>query len=258
MNYIQRFAVISISGVALLALASLAPVFAFAEDNQVGKSEQVAISINDLGNVSVRGAKVAGIAGNVITATTVAGPSTLSWTVTTDSSTKFSISGPATSTSIAQIAVGDTVSFSGVLSGAGLNVKASVVKDSTRVANVNSRSISGIVQSMNATSTSLVLRSGEDNGKGNDNKKTTTIQFTASTAITLNGTTTTFAAIHVGDKVKATGTLNAGGTVLSATSVTVTQPRAAVKDDDDDDFGSKFRGWLSRFGLGDKGGKGKN
>jgi len=152
------------------------------------------------------------------------------------------------------------VSFAGVLTGTGLSVKATAVKDWT--IGTSQRSISGTVASINGTNTSLTL--GNGNGKDNDNDKDdktrATIQLTGSTVIMLNGATSTFASIQTGDKVKATGTMNEGGTVLTATSVTVTHPGVNLGNDD---FGKRIKAWFSGgfsiFGKNDnnKGGKDK-
>ena len=245
MNIIQKFGIAATSGAVLAALA-FAPVIALADnDKQKGDDnrrtvQRVEVAITDSGNVLVRGAKVTAVSGSTITVTTTAGASTLTWTVTTDSSTAFSAS-TGGSSSLGAISVGDTISFVGTLSGSSLSVKASAVKDWT--VGANERSIVGTVQSVNATSSSLTIVNGKDND--NDNKKVTTIQFTGSTAI--NGTGTTFGSIVTGDKVKATGTVNADGTILTATSVTVTHPPVKLGNDD---FGKKIRAWFSNHGFG--------
>ncbi len=235
------------AGVASVAVASaltFLPVIASANEgnknneNRPAATQRVEVAINASGNVLVRGAKVTGVSGSVITVTTTAGASTLSWAVTTDSSTAF-VTSSGSGSSLGQISVGDTVSFAGALTGSGLSVKASAVKDWTIGA--NERSISGTVQSVNSAGTSLVLGNGKDN---NENKAT--VQFNASTLVVLNGAASTFASIQTGDKVKATGIANADGSVLTATSVTVTHP--AVKFSDDS-FGKKIRAWFSGHGF---------
>ena len=257
MNITKKFGA-GLTSVAVASALAFLPIIASAnEGNSKGKdrlaaAQRVEVAINASGNVLVRGAKVTGISGSTLTVTTTAGASTLSWAVTTDSSTVF-VTSAGSGSSLAQISVGDTVSFAGVLTGTGLSVKASAVKDWTLGA--NQRSISGTVQSVNSASTSLVL--GNGNGKDNDNDKDdkirATIQFTGSTLIVLNGATTTFASIQTGDKVKATGTMNEGSTVLTATMVTVTRPAVNFGNDD---FAKKIRAWFSGgFGLFGKSGK---
>ena len=259
MNITRKFSV-GIASVAVASALAFLPVIASANEGKSNKNEdrlaatqRVEVAINASGNVLVRGAKVTGISGTTLTVTTTAGASTLSWAVTTDGSTAF-ITSAGSGSSLAQISVGDTVSFAGVLTGTGLNVKATAVKDWTLGA--SQRSISGIVASINGTNTSLTL--GNGNGKDNDNDKDdktrATIQLTGSTLIVLNGATTTFASIQTGDKVKATGTMNADNTVLTATSVTVMRPAVNFGNDD---FAKKIRAWFSG-GFSIFGGKNDN
>lgn len=259
MNIAKQFGAGAASVAVASALAFLPVIASANEGNKEGNrlnnngDQRVEIAVNASGNVLVRGAKVTGISGATLTVTTTAGASTLSWAVTTDSSTVFAASGGAGS-SLAQISVGDTVSFAGALTGTGLSVKATAVKDWTLDA--NERSIAGTVQSVNSAGTSLVL--GNGNGKDNDNDKDNrvraTIQFTGSTQIVLNGTTTTFASIQTGDRVKATGVMNADGTILTATSVTVIRP--AVKSGDDS-FRKKIKLWFGGHGFFGKSDNGK-
>lgn len=254
MKFTKQFGVGAASIAVASALAFL-PVITAADEGRGARDirdtrplvQRVEIAITDSGNVLVRGASVTGINGATLTVTTTAGASTLSWAVTTDSSTTF-VTSRGSSSSLGTISVGDTVSFAGALTGTGLSVKANVVKDWTLGA--NERSISGTVQSVNSTSTSLVLGNGngKDNGNDKDNKTRATIQFTGSTIIVLNSATTTFASIQTGDKVKVTGTMNTDGTVLTATSVTVTHPRVNLGGNDD--LGKRIKAWFSNHGLG--------
>ena len=260
MNITNRTLGASLTAVAVASALAFLPLIASANEgnkkgeNRLATAQRVEVAINASGNVLVRGAKVTGINGSTLTVTTTAGASTLSWAVTTNGSTVF-VTSAGGGSSLAQISVGDTVSFAGALTGTGLSVTATAVKDWTL--GVNQRSISGIVTSINATSTSLVL--GNGNGKDNDNDKDdktrATIQLTGSTVIVLNGATTTFASIQTGDKVKATGTMNAEGTVLTATSVTVTRPAVNFGNDD---FAKKIREWFSGHGFGIFGKNGKD
>src|SRR3989344_8321560 len=259
MNITRTFSA-GIAAVAGASALAFLPVIASANEGKSNKGEnrsaatqRVEVAINPSGNVLVRGAKVTGISGSTLTVTTTAGASTLSWAVITNGSTAF-VTSAGSGSSLAQISVGDTGSFAGALPGTGLSVTATAVKDWTLGA--SQRSISGIVTSINATSTSLTL--GNGNGKDNDNDKDdktrATIQLTGSTVIVLNGATTTFASIQTGDKVKATGTMNADNTVLTATSVTVMRPAVNFGNDD---FAKKIRAWFSG-GFSIFGGKNDN
>ena len=241
MNLVQKIGITTLS-VATLAALSVAPLIALADNNRDRGArdvrelrtlgQRVEIAITDSGNALVRGAKVTGISGSTLTVTTAAGASTLSWAVITDGSTVF-VTSTGSGTTLGQISVGDTVSFAGVLSGTGLSVKATAVKDWTLGA--SERTISGTVQSINSAGTSVVL--------GNNKA---TVQFTGATVITLNGTSTSFASIATGDKVKATGVVNAEGTVLTATSVAIIRPKAMITGD----LSASIRAWLNGHGLG--------
>ena len=264
MNITKKFSA-GVASVAVASVLAFLPVVASANEgnrgdkneNRSAATQRVEVAINASGNVLVRGAKVTGISGSTLTVTTTAGASTLSWAVTTDGSTAF-VTSVGAGSSLAQISVGDTVSFAGALTGTGLSVKATAVKDWTLGA--SQRSISGTVTSVNSANTSLTL--GNGNGKDNDNDKDdktrVIIQLTGSTVIMLNGATTTFASIQTGDKVKATGAMNADGAVLTATSVTVTRPAVNFGNDD---FGMRIKAWFSGgfsiFGKNDKSGKDK-
>ena len=245
MKFATQFGVGAASLAAASALVFL-PVIASANNggsknlsNRLSSTQRVEVVIGETGTVLVRGAKVTGLSGSTITVTTTAGASILSWAVTTDSSTAFVISNGSGS-SLSAISVGDTVSFAGTLSGTGLSVKATAVKDWTL--GIRERSVSGVVQSINTAGTSLVLGKGSNS---NDNK--VTIQLTGSTLVTLSGATTTLASVQTGDKVKATGTANADGTILTATSLTVTRPSVNFGNDD---FAKKIRLWFSGHGFG--------
>ena len=154
MNRVQKFGIAAAAGAVLAALA-FAPIIASADnaknkgENNRPASQRVEVAVADSGNVLVRGAKVTGVSGSTITVTTTAGASTLTWTVTTDGSTSF-VTSTGSGSSLGAVSVGDTVSFAGALSGTGLSVKATAVKDWT--VGANERSIVGTVQSVNATS----------------------------------------------------------------------------------------------------------
>ncbi|MBI5457677.1 hypothetical protein HY971_03065 [Candidatus Kaiserbacteria bacterium] len=252
---------IGAASVAVASALAFLPIIAAADEGRGTRdirdtrplAQRVEIAITDSGNVLVRGAKVTGITGSTLTVTTTAGSSTLSWAVTTNSSTVF-VTSTGSGSSLGAISVGDTVSFVGVLSGNGLSVNATAVKDWTL--GVRERSITGPVQNINSTSTSLILGNGtgKDNDNDKDNKTRATVQFTGSTVIMLNGATTTFASIQIGDKIKATGTMNESGTVLTATSVSVTRPTVRL---DTDEFRKKVREWFSGHGFSVFGKSGK-
>src|SRR5438105_2503784 len=58
-------------------------------DDTHGMGTTLEVHINDNGKVLVRGAKVTGVSGNTILASTAWGGAAINWTVTTDGSTEF-------------------------------------------------------------------------------------------------------------------------------------------------------------------------
>lgn len=172
----------------------------------------VEINIGGNGNVLVRGAKVTSVSSSTVSANTNYGSSILGWTVKTNGDTEFTTN-KGGSTGIAQIVVGDVISFRGSLDQAisGLTVNAKVVKDWTQVE--SKKTYKGVVTSINATLNSFTLSHGD---------ATTTIQTNSGTKFKLaNGDTGSFADIFLNAKVKVMGMWNASSTVLTATSVDV-------------------------------------
>ena len=209
-----------IIGGLLLSSLSLMPLYASAnEGNKTSLSAPASptVSITN-GKALVRGAKVTSVSGSTINATVTWGTSTLNWTVNTDGATKY-YNRLGNTGVFADIVAGDSISFAGTISGNGLIVLATAVKDQT--GSVSNATLSGKVQSVNAGGLSLVISKGKDEHNQSGNL---TIQTNASTVITMNGSTLPFASIVIGDKVKATGLLNADGTTLTATNVEVTRP----------------------------------
>lgn len=229
----------SLSGAALALTLLVLPSAASANENKKsidGSAVEVAITHN--GDVLVRGAKVTAVSGNTISATTLWGATTLSWSVVTDTGTMFS--NRSGNTTIADIAVGDTVSFAGKWNaGTSLSVHARAVKDWTR--GIETTPISGSVSSINLSALSLVL--SQKSGT------TATVQTNASTAITVNGSTGVLSAVAVGDSVKATGVWNADHSVFTATKLTVSKKVST----DDRRFDSMMKRWFGGkafFGFG--------
>ncbi|MDO8552413.1 MAG: DUF5666 domain-containing protein [bacterium] len=196
---------ITFSSFAIAALMAVAPLVAFADTDA---SKGVVISAS--GNVNVVGASVTAVSSTSISAATALGSTTINWTVNTSPSTKIEANG-VISTSTSGIVIGDKINFSGTLSsfGSTITVAASRIRDTSSYPNLNGAA--GKITSINATSSSFVLSIGRHN---------VTVQTNASTAITVNGvSTSTFASLQVGQQVKVTGTLNSGGTVIIASNV---------------------------------------
>jgi hypothetical protein len=234
-----------IIGGLLLSSLSLMPLSASAnEGNKTSLSTPASptVSITN-GKALVRGAKVTSVSGSTINATVTWGSSTLNWTVNTDSATKY-YNRLGNTGAFADIATGDSISFAGTISGNGLIVLATAVKDQTGT--VSNATISGKVSTINTGGLSFVMSKGKDE---HSQSPTITVQTNAGTTITLNGAGLSFASIQTGDKVKAVGLLNADGTLLTATSLVVTRP---APDTNNGNFNQFIKDWFK----GDKG-KGK-
>lgn len=88
------------------------------------------VSIADSGRVIVRGAEVTAVSDNTIRAETEWGATSLQWTINTDAGTDF-VTKHGSGSDLDDIAVGQYVSFSGVIDGSGsaLTVDADAVKN---------------------------------------------------------------------------------------------------------------------------------
>src|SRR3989344_1609539 len=202
-------------GLVMAALALFPATAAYADNDKSNSNKSgsgVEVNLSSNGSALVRGAKVTSVSSSTINATTNYGSSSLSWTVKTDGTTNFTANKGGTA-GLAQIAVGDTVSFSGSLDQAvsGLTVNAKVVKDWTHVE--SKKTLSGIVTSISATLNSFTV-SHDD--------ATTSVQTNSDTKFKLsNGTDGTFASIFLNAKVKVKGLFNASSSVLTATEVDI-------------------------------------
>ncbi|MBY0539366.1 hypothetical protein K2P56_02950 [Patescibacteria group bacterium] len=226
---------------ALATILGAAPAIASADSNSKSRIEAPSVAMSAEGKVLVKQAKVTSVSGATINASITLGSGTLSWVLNTDAGTKFYNRTGSTGV-IGDIATGDLITFGGELQGNGFTVKALAVKDMTGV--VTNASIGGKVESINTSALSLVLdKSRSDNG----NDKKVTVQTSASTAISMNGSVLPFASILAGDKVKATGTLSADGLTLSATTLVITRSNGS----EDRNFKGFINSWF-------KGGKEKS
>ncbi|HWH16096.1 MAG TPA: hypothetical protein VNU25_00690 [Candidatus Paceibacterota bacterium] len=113
----------------LLMFSFTAPVEAY---NGGAKSvgSKLEVSIADSGRVIVRGAEVASVSDGVIRAETTWGATALTWYVETDADTSF-VTKAGSGSELEDIAVGQYVSFSGMIDGSGtaLTVDADAVKN---------------------------------------------------------------------------------------------------------------------------------
>ncbi|MFZ2886237.1 MAG: DUF5666 domain-containing protein [Minisyncoccia bacterium] len=203
----------------------------------------IEVQIGAQGNALVRGAQVTSVSGSEINANTSLGSSVLSWIVKTDSNTDFTAN-KGGAEGIANIAVGDTISFRGAIDQtvSGLRVNARQVKDWTSVE--SKAKLEGVVSSINSTLASFTI--SHKNG-------TTTVQTSGSTSFKDGGGNASFADIVLNAKVKLQGLLNASSSVFTATSV-------QIGDDDNDRWsnedGKKWRDWVKskvwlKFGFND-------
>lgn len=196
-----------------MAIALVAvPVYA---DNDNHKKEAhnngttLEVHINDNGSVLVRGAKVTAISGSIISASTTFGTSTIAWTIDASSISKV-IRRYGGNGTIADVQIGDYISFNGALTttASGFNVKATSLKDWS--IQVKNSSFSGTISSI--TGTSFVLTTAEN--------KTITVNTDANTKITRGDTTVAFSALVVGDKISKTeGLYNNTANTLAAKSI---------------------------------------
>lgn len=230
----------------MAALALIPATAAYAHEDGSNKSgSKVEVNLNTDGSALVRGAKVTSVSGSTINATTNYGSSQLSWRVVTDGSTKFNAN-KGGSTGLANIAVGDTLSFSGALDQtvSGLTVNAKVVKDWNHVE--SKKTLSGIVTSISATLNSFTI--SHDGSTGSP--QATTVQTNSSTDFDLsNGNDGAFTSLFLNAKVKVEGMFNASSTVLTATDVhisTTTRKHGWDRDEDewDHDDRKAWRDWI--------------
>jgi len=227
----QNIAIMSV--MTILALLPFAGT-AYADNDSNSKAGTgVEVSIGANGSALVRGAKVTSVSGPTIGANTNYGSSLLGWTVKTDSNTEFSAN-KGSATGLAQIAVGDIISFRGSLDQAvsGLTVNAKVVKDWTHVE--SKKTFSGIVTTINATLGSFTV---------SHDSATTSVQTNSGTTFKLtNGNNASFADIFLNAKVKVMGMFNASSSVLTATSIdigTTTKKNGWGSDDQ-----KQWRDWI--------------
>jgi hypothetical protein len=189
---------------------AMVPLMASADSLNANVATGVRISPS--GIVRVIGADVTAVGNGVVNAVTTFGNVVMSWIVNISATTKVSASG-TTSASTTDIKVGDKVSFSGSIAsstGSALTVAASKIRDlvSFPFRHIGTGTVSGI----NSTNGSFVLTSGNHS---------VVVQTNASTTISVNGATTTFASLQAGERVSVAGTPNANGSVITASKVVV-------------------------------------
>lgn len=170
---------------------------------------RVEITIGAAGATLVRGAQVTSLSGGVITASTVLGSTTLTWTVRTSATTEFVGGAKAFS----DIKTGDVINFSGKLdaTASALTVDAKVVRDTKEAP--KSKSFEGTVSAVSAATSSFELAT----------KKSSVIRVntTSSTVIMNDGRSAPLAALSAGARVEAAGAFDAKTNTLTASRVKI-------------------------------------
>ncbi len=187
------------------------------EAAMVGSTLEIHVSNN--GNVLVRGAKVTGVSGTTVNASTMWGSATLNWTVNTDTNTQF-IRRFGGQSSVSEISVGDFISFKGmvVTTASAFTVNAQILKDwSVQKQNAT---FNGTVQSVGTNQ--FVLASRE---RGN-----ITVNVSGTTAIKKGDATAVFADITVSANVTVSGVWDTQASTLAADRVLIRVPKPANSD----------------------------
>lgn len=213
---------------ALVAMLIATPALALADSGKRDDNSRphaggssLEIMINDNGKTVVRGAKVTNVSGSTVTAQTIWGASSITWTVRTDSDTNF-LRKSGTNAGIADIAVGDYVSFSGMLSsGSAFTVDADVVKNWSL--SENRTAITGTVTAHDNDSLTIATM----------NRGNVEVAITSSTKF--SGSIDALADITTNSRVVVLGSYNADTKVLTATEI---RSNLKVKDGE-----LKGKGW---------------
>jgi hypothetical protein len=188
-------------------------MFAFSQNAKANGSDphqagsKIEVTITDAGHALVRGAEVTNVTGGTVTAKTAWGASALTWTVQTDGDTDFLRKNGA-GTALADIAVGDVVSFSGAIDqGAGaFVVHADAVKDWSK--DDQKTVFAGTVASVDDAAGTFVLAT-KQNGS-------VTVRTTGDTGY---GSGKAFSDVDVDDTVVVSGAFDDGTDTLTAAKI---------------------------------------
>jgi hypothetical protein len=181
------------------------------------------------GTVRVLGAKVVSATEDVIKATVSFGESILNFVVNIDSDTKINGNGDADAS---DLKAGDKISFSGTITS---STSSSVVVDGDHFASrallsgevLSKTSWKGEVKAVNASDNSFTVELAGG--------RSVKVNVSSSTAITLDGAVSSLASLDEGDEVKVEGSINADGSVITATKVSAQSDDADDDGDEDDD-----------------------
>ncbi|MDO8620245.1 MAG: hypothetical protein Q7R64_02760 [bacterium] len=176
------------------------------------------VHISDNGIALVRGAKVTAVSGSIVTASTVWGATTLSWTVMSDTTTNL-LRRSGGKSNLSEFSVGDFISFQGPLNlnSANLTVNAKILKNwSVQKKNA---SLIGKILSLGANSFVLAV---EEHGQ-------ITVALAQAVSISKNDRDVVFSDLHSGDKVSASGVFDETSKVLTASKVKIYMDKTAVE-----------------------------
>lgn len=199
---------------ALAGVIALAPAFAFAKDGRDDGAKRFAIperatlAVDASGRILVRGAKVTAVSGSAITVQATWPSSSMTWTLQADSATEY-YGYDGKSSALAAIAVGNTLSFSGSLTGAS-TVDADIIRNWSTPTE-RQATLAGTVASISGSALTL-------SGKG---FATTTVTTNASTTVTKDGAVATLADIASGALVKVQGIYTASNNTLAAAKIAI-------------------------------------
>lgn len=219
---------------ALASALSLAPSAAFAK----------MVSMDANGNIFLSNVQVTAVTGNTISGFLNFKNTQAPVTVVTDASTTVQ-TGNGTANTNASIKIGDMLSISGFITGINNSITLTANKIRNTSSYISLRIKSGTVQSINTTNGSFVLVTNDSK----KNPKTVTVVTNANTAFYVDNnraTSTLASTVTLNAKLHVQGTMNADGTVLTASKVTLKNSskmsidKKENKKDHDDD--KKF-GW---------------
>jgi hypothetical protein len=161
---------------------------------------------------------VSAISGNTITITARQGfNNTTAATTYTVNATNATVTKNNVASTVASIAVGDTVAVQGTVNGT--NVTATIIRDGVMMGNRGGMGVAGNVSAINGTTLTVVSKARPNGGTS------TTYTVDASSAtVTKNGTASSVSNIAVGDTVMVQGTTS--GTSVAAKTIRDGVPQA--------------------------------
>lgn len=181
-------------------------------DNDNYPGSKVSVSINNNGKVDIGGAKITAINNASTTITVFTGWGTSGQTYTVNVSQASWVRRYNYETTIAEVSVGDYVSFTGTVdkTAAGFVIKADKIKDHSIQKLLPEHD--GIVTAKSGFSLTVTFKNSSES---------TIVMTTATTTIQKNGATSSLSDIVVGSKLTIFGLLNNAQKTLNATSIRI-------------------------------------